>query len=155
MYGNATYKVLKWRNIMYFSKKIISNLTPMQIFSLLESSEQFIVKIENTKFNVKERKFYSNKVLFPILKGIVNVQKNNTIIDVTFELSKSDKVGLGMFLICIFSLACFFGFVSSDIILAVTLICFGLVLTVVFWMLYVHNCRRVFKRLVYLLKSTT
>ena len=55
---------------MYFSKKIISNLTPMQIFSLLESSEQFIVKIENTKFNVKERKFMSNKVLFPILKGI-------------------------------------------------------------------------------------
>ena len=140
---------------MYFSKKIISNLTPMQIFSLLESSEQFIVKIENTKFNVKERKFMSNKVLFPILKGIVNVQKNNTIIDVTFELSKSDKVGLGMFLISIFSLACFFGFVSSDIILAVTLICFGLFLTVVFWMLYVHNCRRVFKRLVYLLKSTT
>lgn len=140
---------------MYFhEKKIISNLTPKQIFSLLESSEQFIVKIKDTRFSIRERKFMSNKVLLPVLNGIVDVKKN-TIVDITFELSKSDKVGLSIFLLVIFFLSLLLGFVSSDIILSVTLICFGLVFVVTFWVLYVHNCRRVFKRFVYLLNSTT
>ena len=138
---------------IYPKRTIFSNLVPIQIFSLLENSGQFIVKIEKERFTVRERKIFSNQVLIPSIPGIVDVQKDNTIIDVAFEIPKRDKVGFGIFILAIFLLSLLLGFVSSDIILAMTLICFGFVLCAVFVVLYVRNCSRAFKKIIRLLET--
>lgn len=137
----------------YPKKTIVSHLTPNQILYLLENSVQFTGNIENTKFTIRERKFFSNKVLFPVITGIVDVQKDNTIIDVAFEISRRDKVGLGIFILSTFLLSLLLGFVSSDIILAMTLICFELACCAVFLMFYKINCRRAFKKILRLIES--
>ena len=138
---------------IYPKRTIFSNLTPIQIFSLIENSGQFIMKIEKERFTVRERRIFSNNAFVPSITGVVDEQKDNTIIDVVFEISKRDKVVFGFFLLSIFLLSLLLGFFSSDIILAMTLICFGFVICAVFVVLYVRNCSRAFKKIIRLLKS--
>ena len=138
----------------FFDKQtIISQLAPNQIFSLLKNNEQFTGDIENTKFTVAERAVLSNKVLFPVITGVVTGYDYNTVVDISFELSKRDKIGLGIFLLIIFILSLLLGFISSDVILATILICFGFLLCVIFLIMYVGNCRRAYKKICRLLDS--
>ena len=138
---------------IYPKKTIFSSLNPTKIFSSLENSGQFSVKIETNRFTVQEKEFFSNKVLTPVIIGIVDVQKDNTMIDVVFELQRRDKIGFGIFIIFVFLASLLLGFVSSDVILTMTLICFGLVLYAVFAALYVCKCSRAFKKIRLLLEA--
>ena len=136
-------------------KTIISRLAPELIIFLLKNSTLFKGKFERTTFTVRESVFMSNKVLFPVITGLVVEHSDSTKVIISFKLSKWDKFGLGIFLLIILVLSLLLGFVSSDIFLTMTLLCFGVVVGVIFLMMYANNCRRAYKKLACLLDSIT
>lgn len=138
---------------IYPKRTIFSNLTPIQIFSLIENSGQFIVKIEKERFTVRERVYISSSVLFPVITGVVTACDDGTTINISFKLSKIDIVGYGTYFFIVFILSLLLGFLGADIMLTITLICFGLACCAVVLMFYTINCRRAFKKIIRLIES--
>ena len=97
----------------------------------------------------------SNRVLFPVITGVVSEFDENTTVDISFKLPKHDKTGLGLFLIVIFTISLLTGIVSPDSILMMTLFGFDFVLGTIFLIIYTYNCRRTYKKICHLLNIKT
>ena len=138
-----------------FEKTITSPLTQRQILSYLKSSTQFKGIIDNTKFSIRESILMTSTGFFPVINGLIDEQNGCSQVVVVFELSKCDKVASGIFLFITSILSLLLGFVSSDILLTVVILCFVIFVIILFFLYYVHNCQRAYKKLFRLLNSQT
>lgn len=130
-----------------FRKTIESDLIPERLTTRLVDSNKFKGTVRNTEFEVKENRFFSNENLFPVIKGTMEVQGNITSITLSFEPTKSDKIGNGIFLIIIFLLAIVLGIFSLDVLITIGLLCWGVFVGVCMLALYTYYCWRAYKKL--------
>lgn len=139
---------MKKTTALGFGKRTLAvQLTIDRIRWRLESSEQFEGTVGNTGFEIREKRWLTNKFLLPIINGTMEAQDDGTNVVISFKTAKFDKLGLGIFLLIIVMLSLLSGLVASDALLSAALLCWGVVLGVIFWIYYVTNCRRAYKKL--------
>ena len=137
-----------------FRKRIVvSQLTQEQINSLLIYNKYFDGLVRNGNFEIRESMLSSNRVLFPIIKGTIEKYYDSTNVVISFNVSKQDKLGLGIFLFISFLISVLFGIVSSDVLLTIIIICFSIVSFVIFLIYYISNCQRAYKKILFLFES--
>lgn len=95
----------------------------------------------------------SNKFLFPIIKGTIEKYDDSTNVVISFNVSKQDKSGLGIFLFIVSLISVLLGIVSSDILLTMVILCFEIALCAIFLIYYAINCSRAYRNLYRMLNS--
>lgn len=130
-----------------FKKTMESDLIPERLTTRLVDSNKFEGTVSSTEFEIREKSFWSYNYKLPTIKGEMERQENITTITCSFKMSKFKKISDGAFLFIVFLLALLFGIISSDILLTMTLFCFGIFAGVVFLTEYMYYCRRAYKKL--------
>ncbi len=139
---------------MFFKKQIIqSKLTIEEFASRLKTTDLFIGTVEETHFAIREEKEFANKLLFPIINGQMVKQGDATNTTISFSVCKTDKIGLGVFLIFTLLLCVLLGVVSHDIFLLLLVLFWEVVIAVIFTVVYKLNCRRAMKKILTLTNS--
>lgn len=137
----------------YKKRTIASYLTQEQINFRIADSKKFDGKVSNEEFEIRENKSISNKFLFPIIKGTIEKYDDSTNVVISFNVSKQDKSGLGIFLFIVSLISVLLGIVSSDVLLTMIILCFEIVLCAVFLIYYAINCSRAYRKLYRMLNS--
>ena len=130
-----------------FKKTMESDLIPERLTTRLVDSNKFEGTVKRTEFEITEKRYWSNKYQLPIIKGTMEVKENITTIELSFEPTKSDKIGNGIFLAIIFLLGIVLGIVSLDILISIVLLCWGIFLGVCLLAIYMYYCWRAYRKL--------
>lgn len=139
---------------MLFKKQIIqSPLTIEELSYQILTSNLFTGTVEDKYFQIREEKFFANKLLFPIINGQMVRQDNATNITVSFAVCKIDKIAISLFLILVLLLSVLLGILSHDIFLLLTILLWDVVLAIIFTAVYRFNCRRALKKILKLTNS--
>ncbi len=138
-----------------FKKTISSPMSLTEISIDLMKSGEFIGGFENNTFEIREKSFYSNKLLFPIITGVIDDQKDkNTSIVVSLKLFGLDKLGIGLFFIISFLLSISAGIANRDFFMTLIILSWVMIIAVVLFAVYMINCRRALKKFLKLTNST-
>ena len=139
---------------MFFKKQTIqSKLTMEEFASRLETTNLFTGTVEEICFAIREEKFFSNKLLFPIINGQMVRQGDATNITISFSVCKTDKIGIGVFLILTFLICVLLAIVSHDIFVLLVMLFWSVVMAVISTVVYKFNCRRAMKKILKLTNS--
>ena len=130
-----------------FKKTMKSDLIPERLTTRLVDSNKFEGTVRGTEFEIREKRDWSNKYQLPIIKGTMEVKENITTIALSFEPTKFDKIGNGIFLAIIFLLGIVLGIVSLDILISIVLLCWGIFLGVCLLAIYMYFCWRAYRKL--------
>lgn len=130
-----------------FKKTIKSDLIPERLTTRLVDSNKFEGTFRSTEFEIRENRQVSHKHLFPIIKGSMEVQGDITMITLSFERSKSGKIGDGIFYLVEFLVLLIAGIISEQILIIVVGSCAILLQMFVYGIGYVYFCRRAYRKL--------
>ena len=130
-----------------WTKTIVSDLIPERLTSRLVDSKKFEGTVRNTEFEIREKTFWSYNYRLPVIKGTIEAKGNATTITFSFKMSKLRKNTWGMFLFTIFLLALILGIISADILITMSILCFGIFAGVCLLAEYMYYCRRAYKKL--------
>lgn len=131
----------------FWTKTIVSDLMPERLTGHLVDSKKFEGTVRNTEFEVKEIAFLANKYRLPMIKGTMEVQGNITMITLSFKMSKIHKIISGMALFTLVLLSLVLGIISTDILITMTILCFGIFAGGCLLAEYMYYCRRAYKKL--------
>lgn len=137
----------------YKKRTIVSYLTQEQINFRIIDGKKFDGVVANGEFEIRENKSLSNKFLLPIIRGTAEKYDGSTNIVISFNVSKQDKLGLGIFLFIVFLISILLGIVTSNVLLTMVTLCFEIVLCMIFLIYYAINCHRAFRKLYRVLNS--
>lgn len=133
---------------MFFMSKLIeSDFSPLQVIATIKDGKQFEGVIEESEFRIRESRFFSNKVLLPVVNGTVNSYGGGTQISVKFSVALCDKIAIGIFFACALAIAVILGIVMADIMFTGVVVCFLAVVYILGLCLYIKNCRRAYRKL--------
>ncbi len=139
---------------MLFKKQIIqSKLTMEEFAARLKTSDLFTGTVEKVCFEIREKKFFANKLLFPIINGQMTKQGDTTYTTISFSVCKTDKLGISAFLILVLLLSVLLGVVSHDIFVLLVMLFWSVVMAVIFMVVYKLNCRRALGKILKLTNS--
>ena len=139
---------------MLFKKQTIqSDLTKEEFLERLATTDCFEGFVADDRFEVREEKSFSNKLLFPVVNGEMINQENTTMATVLCAMRKVDKIGIGGFLLFTAILSVVLGVVSHDVLLWLGVFLWDVVLAVFFAVVYAYNCRRALRKILKITNS--
>lgn len=138
-----------------FNKDYIINVQKSEerVKSLLLDNKYFTCNLSENQFFLTENLFFSNKFMHPIaICKLSCLQKDTITVNLHLKLQPVDKhLSLIRFLVII--LIAVFSVVSTHSFeIAVIVACFSLICELIFLLAYKFHCRRIYKKIVALLK---
>ena len=139
---------------MLFKKQIIqSPLTIEEFTERLTTLDVFTGIIGENCFEVREEKFFCNKMLFPIINGKMVENDDATFITLSFAVCKMEKISAVAFLILVLLFTIVLGIVTNDVLVLLVLLLWAGLIAVISILEYRFYCRRALRKILRLTNS--
>ena len=132
---------------LFGPKTITTSCSLDEVNYRLDLTDKFEGVINKENFEIREKVFFHNRFLFPVIKGLINECGKNTKIFLVFELSKTDKIGSCVYFTLILFFWIFMIFYSRDVLISLFLILWIALLFFYDCVVYRIQCRRALRKI--------